>query len=196
MKKAEYKTSRTFLTVYEDGTFEGIANNKPITSFLNEKGYVCLSCGPYHGRLHRIIWALFHPEHKLLPTEDIHHINGIKTDNSLKNLQCIDHTEHAILTTSDSDFRQMMSDRWKDPNKNPNKDRTQESIDKMKETKRKNPWHPTEETYQKWQEARTGRGWYNNGEIERWIKGEIPEGYVPGRIPHHRRTKQELLQEQ
>jgi hypothetical protein len=34
----------------------------------------------------------------LLPTEDIHHINGDKRDNRLANLQVLNHGEHSALT--------------------------------------------------------------------------------------------------
>ena len=34
---------------------------------------------------------------KLLPTEDVHHINGIRNDNRPENLMVMDHLEHLKL---------------------------------------------------------------------------------------------------
>lgn len=47
----------------------------------------------HYAKQHR--WMMEqHLGRKLLPTEDVHHINGVKHDNRLENLQVIDHGEH------------------------------------------------------------------------------------------------------
>jgi hypothetical protein len=39
----------------------------------------------------------------LLPTEDVHHLNGDKTDNRPENLQVIDHGAHSRITSAERD---------------------------------------------------------------------------------------------
>jgi hypothetical protein len=49
-----------------------------------------------HKLLHRAIWEA---KHGPIPAgTDIHHINGVKTDNNLKNLIAIKHDQHTLLS--------------------------------------------------------------------------------------------------
>jgi hypothetical protein len=62
--------------------------HKPSHPLCSTKGYVFL---------HRLIMEK-HIGRYLTPDEDVHHINGIKTENLFYNLKLLTHGEHARLT--------------------------------------------------------------------------------------------------
>lgn len=51
---------------------------------INGKGYVCIMIDGKGYQAHRLAWCLYYQE---MPSQDIDHINGIKTDNRLVNLR-------------------------------------------------------------------------------------------------------------
>lgn len=67
--------------------------DKRVGVSLKPSGYYEITCGPNKGRnLHRVIMEEFLGR-KLNTKEHVHHINGIKTDNRIENLQVISHRE-------------------------------------------------------------------------------------------------------
>jgi hypothetical protein len=74
---------------------------KPESWWVGHKGYVDGSVWAEGKKVrikqHRHVMEL-HLGRKLDPNEDVHHINGIKTDNRIENLQIVDHAKHSTLT--------------------------------------------------------------------------------------------------
>lgn len=64
--------------------------------FVDSQGYYQVSNGKGGKRIHRIIMEK-HLKRKLLPSEHVHHINGIKKDNRIENLELLSQGEHARL---------------------------------------------------------------------------------------------------
>lgn len=65
--------------------------------WIDAKGYRQLKVNGINMREHRYVMEK-HLKRKLQPNEDVHHINGVKTDNRIENLQVIDHAEHTKIT--------------------------------------------------------------------------------------------------
>jgi len=53
---------------------------------VNGKGYVCIMIDGNGYQAHRLAWSLHYQE---MPSQDIDHINGIKTDNRICNLRLV-----------------------------------------------------------------------------------------------------------
>jgi len=79
----------------------GGQNRKPSTWWVDQKGYVVgriwIGGSQKHVKKHRLIVEAALGR-MLLPDEDVHHINGDKTDNRLENLQVVSHSEHSRIT--------------------------------------------------------------------------------------------------
>jgi hypothetical protein len=64
--------------------------------FLDQRGYRALKIGTRTVREHRVLMER-HLKRKLQPWEHIHHRNGDRTDNRIRNLELITITEHNAL---------------------------------------------------------------------------------------------------
>jgi hypothetical protein len=65
--------------------------------WINSRGYRELKIDGRTVKEHRFVMEQ-HLGRKLAPAEDIHHINGVKTDNRVENLLIVDHGKHSTLT--------------------------------------------------------------------------------------------------
>lgn len=76
----------------------GGQNRKPETWWTNSKGYiegkVWISGKQVRMKKHRWIYEQYLGR-PLMPTENIHHVNGNKQDNRLENLQLMQHGQHS-----------------------------------------------------------------------------------------------------
>ena len=105
---------------------------------------------------------------------DIHHLDGNKFNNSLKNLVYLTHSQHAKIHSETRKFSEETKKKMRKANIGEN-----------------NPMygkHHSEETKRKMRESSKGKNkdriWINNGMINKFVKIEegIPEGFVRGRL--------------
>ena len=67
-----------------------------LNPFKQSKGYLQVEIKGKNMLIHRIVYETLALKGEKIPKGfDIHHVNGIKTDNSLANLQMVEHCKHA-----------------------------------------------------------------------------------------------------
>ena len=72
--------------------------------------YVLIRVDGKYVKEHRYVMEQ-HLDRKLLTTEEVHHINGDKFDNRLKNLQVLSKSEHAKLHNADPELRKYKAEK-------------------------------------------------------------------------------------
>ena len=71
--------------------------------WLNQRGYIEVKENGKSCKQHRKIMEK-HLGRLLLSSEDVHHINGIKTDNRIENLEVLPHGKHTTVTNGNRKY--------------------------------------------------------------------------------------------
>lgn len=88
----------------------GVTINRQGYCLVYEPGFPGSSASNGRALEHRVVAAqrLGRP---LLPTEQVHHINGVKTDNRSENLAVLDPAAHTLITLSEAGLRRASAQR-------------------------------------------------------------------------------------
>lgn len=100
----QFQTRASRKRVYCSEQCQYAGQHKPGSTSTTHDGYEVVVVAPNKKRpRHRVLMeeVLGRP---LMPDEDVHHINGVRTDNRIENLIVLSHREHASLHGA--------SDRW------------------------------------------------------------------------------------